>query len=320
MLGGSSHLLGASENRRAVSLPHGSLMKAKSYLYNTAKQNLWWHSVLHRTFSYNEGSVDEKYHSLTKSSKYHNIKSTINLEALTYSWLCPSVLKAVCVFVVTSSSAAALTHGLGDAVFWVLDDSVSGWHESANLSRAFSQFFWDLVLFTVRLSRDMAAPAPSPDWDFLIFSWIWGGKKKRHIESFCCSIQRFSQTGSPHDVLPGLSFQFPLYPVPLLSSSPSSPTFFFLYSLHWSPFEKTIHVMITTSSSMFSHLRGANQKTYSWTEAGASSRWKTPSLPTVCRRDSARSLYLGFLSVLPSSYSLLCTERSTNVISGRLNA
>lgn len=56
------------------------------------------------------------------------------------------------------------------------------------------------------------------------------------------------------------------------------------------------------------------QYTYLWTEAGASSRWKTPSLPTVCRRDSARSLYLGFFRALASSYSLLCWQKSTEVI------
>lgn len=52
-----------------VNLPYGSIMKEKSYLYNTAKQNLRWHSVLHRTFSYNEGSVNEK-----KSLSYKVIK------------------------------------------------------------------------------------------------------------------------------------------------------------------------------------------------------------------------------------------------------
>lgn len=52
----------------------------------------------------------------------------------------------------------------------LLEGSVSSWHESANLSRAFSQFFWDLLLLTAKLSTDSATPAPKPDWDFLIFS------------------------------------------------------------------------------------------------------------------------------------------------------
>ena len=55
------------------------------------------------------------------------------------------------------------------------------------------------------------------------------------------------------------------------------------------------------------------RNTYSWTEAGASSRLKTPSLPTVCRRDSARSLYFRFFRALASSYSLLCLQKSTEV-------
>jgi hypothetical protein len=52
---------------------------------------------------------------------------------------------------------------------------VSGWQVSLNLSLAFSQFLW--VLFLLRepaSSTDTAAPAPRPDWDFQIFSWIYG--------------------------------------------------------------------------------------------------------------------------------------------------
>lgn len=55
------------------------------------------------------------------------------------------------------------------------------------------------------------------------------------------------------------------------------------------------------------------QQTYLWTEAGASSRWKTPSLPTVCLRDCARSLYLGFFRGLFSSYSLLYKQKHIKI-------
>ncbi|TNN33449.1 hypothetical protein EYF80_056393 [Liparis tanakae] len=44
------------------------------------------------------------------------------------------------------SGSSSLTQALGDFFFCVLSDGASGWHESANLSRAFSQFFWDLDL------------------------------------------------------------------------------------------------------------------------------------------------------------------------------
>lgn len=67
---------------------------------------------------------------------------------------------------------SALIQALGDALLAGLGAGASGWNTSANLSRAFSQFFWDLDLVMDMLSTDRVAPEPRPDWDVLIFSSI----------------------------------------------------------------------------------------------------------------------------------------------------
>lgn len=71
-----------------------------------------------------------------------------------------------------ASGSSPLTQDLGDLFFCVLGGSISDWQVSANLSRAFSQFFCDFDLVRETSSRDMAAPVPRPDWDFLILSSI----------------------------------------------------------------------------------------------------------------------------------------------------
>lgn len=135
--------------------------------------------------------------------------------------------------------------------------------------------------------------------------------------------------------LPGLSFQLHLCPGLLLSSSPSSPTSSFPCWLHWSHWtrrETSTKRDKTTSDqsrtweplvlTTYMCIRGTHtcndstnrMATYTCTEAGASSRWKTPSLPTVWRRDSARSTYLGFLRALSSSYSVLCWDRGRHLL------
>lgn len=68
--------------------------------------------------------------------------------------------------------SSALIQALGDALLGGLGAGASGWNTSANLSRAFSQFFWDLDLVIDMLSTDRVAPDPRPDWDVLIFSSI----------------------------------------------------------------------------------------------------------------------------------------------------
>lgn len=144
-----------------------------------------------------------------------------------------------------ASGSSALTQDLGDLFFCV--GSVSGWQESANLSRAFSQFFWDFDLVRETLSKDTAPPAPKPDWDFLILSSICtGGKKEKENKIILLLYTRSKSKKCQQDtstlpgrISPGFSFQFPLCPVPLLSSSPSFPTSSALYWLHWSPFERT---------------------------------------------------------------------------------
>lgn len=72
------------------------------------------------------------------------------------------------------------------------------------------------------------------------------------------------------------------------------------------PLRKTKHRCnaVTTRSNCCAPEYHLQMSYYSWTEAGASSRWNAPSLPTAWRRDSARFLYLGFFMVLASS--LLC--------------
>lgn len=67
---------------------------------------------------------------------------------------------------------SALIQALGDALLGGLGAGASGWNTSAYLSRAFSQFFWDLDLVIDMLSTERVAPDPRPDWDVLIFSSI----------------------------------------------------------------------------------------------------------------------------------------------------
>lgn len=100
--------------------------------------------------------------------------SHICIKYAAHSRLQPSDSSSGCVFV-----SSALIQALGDALFGVLGAGASGWKASANLSRAFSQFFWDLDLVIDMLSTDRVAPDPSPDWDVLIFSSICREKEER---------------------------------------------------------------------------------------------------------------------------------------------
>lgn len=96
--------------------------------------------------------------------------------------LWPSVSTLGC----DASVSSDFTHAWGDLFFGVLVES--DWQVSANRSRAFSQFLWDLDLVTDTLSTDMTAPAPKPDWGFLILSSICGDENdtKKKIKIFCC--------------------------------------------------------------------------------------------------------------------------------------
>ena len=75
------------------------------------------------------------------------------------------------------SNSSALIQGLADLESSVFRTWGEAWQVSANLSRAFSQFFWVLVLVREASSTERAALAPRPDWDFLIFSWICEGRE-----------------------------------------------------------------------------------------------------------------------------------------------
>lgn len=100
--------------------------------------------------------------------------SHISIKYAAHSRLQPSDSSSGCVFV-----SSALIQALGDALFGVLGAGASGWNASANRSRAFSQFFWDLDLVIDMLSTDRVAPDPRPDWDVLIFSSICREKEER---------------------------------------------------------------------------------------------------------------------------------------------
>lgn len=113
------------------------------------------------------------------------------------------------------SVSSALTQALWDLFFCVLDASVSGWQESANLSRAFSQFFWDFEVVIEMLSKDMAAPAPKPDWDFLILSSIYKRKTENQISRLLHNIvKRQSTRRMPPDCLTGSFIPVPSLPSP----------------------------------------------------------------------------------------------------------
>lgn len=131
---------------------------------------------------------------------------------------CIYVLKPGCASVISVSSD--LTQALAE-LSWVFGDNMSSWQESANLSRAFSQFFWDFDLVTEMLSRDKAAAAPKPDWDFLIFSSICKDRMKQYQLNNSSALKHISHDTIYQFFLPGLSFQSLLCQVLLLSSSPS---------------------------------------------------------------------------------------------------
>lgn len=64
-------------------------------------------------------------------------------------------------------------------------------------------------------------------------------KRKRRKSNTSPGSWYMKKSQNQQFILPGLSFLFPLYPVPLLSSSPSFLASSGLYWLHWSPCEHT---------------------------------------------------------------------------------
>ena len=95
------------------------------------------------------------------------------------------------------SNSSALIQGLADLESSVFRTWEESWQVSANLSRAFSQFRWVLVLVREASSTERAALAPKPDWDFLIFSWICEERRYRKKKIITQPKQQFNSATLP---------------------------------------------------------------------------------------------------------------------------